>query len=100
MMMIESRSLDLPFSSGCQNIQSNCTSGAQCCSGNCQKKRCCRLSGQQVPTPSECCFSFISNSNGFFCCSQHAQPCKSDTDCCPGKAKCVKTPSTRSKLCI
>ena len=99
MMMIESRTLDLPLSSGCKNIQSSCTSGTQCCSGNCQTNRCCRSSGQQVPTPSECCFSFIPNTNGFFCCSQHAQPCKTDADCCPGKGKCSKGSTTISR-CI
>ena len=98
-VLIESRGLDLPLSGGCQGVNSKCISGTQCCSGYCFWKKCCRSSGEQALTPSECCFSFTTNTNGFQCCSQHAQPCKEDKDCCPGQGKCSETTST-AKLCI
>lgn len=75
--------------SSCNPINNTCCRGLQC--DNWQKK-CCRPAGQRVLTPSECCSkTWKPNSNGQaggICCSQHAGPCSSASDCCSSLEHC------------
>ncbi|CAF0799340.1 unnamed protein product [Rotaria sp. Silwood1] len=82
----------------CDEQTNICCTGLQCGSS---PTKCCRPAGQRALYQAECCSKYWipdSVGNGGKCCSQHAEPCSDNTDCCSPLEHCKNT--TWSYLCV
>ena len=88
-ILIESRMLDLPWSSGCKQLNSNCTSSTECCSGLCQNKKCVvqpcrRIHSSCNGTNLKCCDGLSCRSWDKKCCRSSGQQSLTPSECCFG----------------